>query len=196
MKTRRQLCYDTSLYQRILFDGRKGRGSLKNSIVSFTKALCKTQNADASTPRGRAMADMIREDVEDVAAEAFARAYADPNRMDQPTGEVPWSTSFHGILEGLPEWQSSRASTKGDPDLAAIAVAAILTGVQEHCEELSKMKNDEDENDDEDDDTNSDVVRIRIALRAAAGDAFQQGLKAKSAMNVLFPGMGAPPPQW
>ncbi len=186
----RQLCFETSFWQHILAADRVTRGSFAKSAERLAVSLrpgMRLPGTDAE------QLNALRPDAIDVACEIHSRLYGDPERLDECSDEVPWAAAIHDMLDGMPEWESTRVSVQGDPDFAAIAAAQVIDVLANEVADLLAAADDDDEQDDafltaED--------RLRSHLRAAAASARSKVGRGRVALNLLFPGMGKKPAHW
>ena len=186
----RQVCFDTTFWQRILASDRVKRGSFAEATETLATSLRPGLKYPGSVPEQMAA---IRPEVNDVACEVHARLYGDPARLDDPDPDIPWAPAIHDMLDGMPEWESTRAQVAGDPDFAAIAAAKILDVLAGEVDDLLAAANDDDTMD------SSYLTakdRLRAQMRAAAASARTAVGAGRNAINLLFPKMGETPPHY
>lgn len=177
----RQLVYDTTRWERLLFDARAKAGTVGDAVRATAAGLRSAADTDA---KGRASAV-------DLGTEVFARLYADPSKLDPATPNVPaWAPKAHEVIDQLPEFEALRASVAGDPDMAAIATAECLQAIASKLPELLRASGtDRNPNPNP-----TDAAAVRAALRKGIARAEQRVGDAREALAGLAPGMEAAPP--
>lgn len=198
----RRLCYETSRWQRLLFDARTEAGALGAAIAQTRSTLSdEVEGLDL---------DEAREDVSDLAGEVFGRLYGNPSEREE-SSPVSWAPKAHEILSALPEWDSLRAAVAGDPDFSALATAEVLDGLRSALPDLLAASESEDGDPSDEDGDPSDGSgsgagagaggdsseaegRVRRALRKAIAQASEDVSEGRSALAGLAPGLEATPP--
>jgi uncharacterized protein with von Willebrand factor type A (vWA) domain len=190
-ETHRKLNFDTSRWERLLFEARAGAGVVADSL-----------RAVATGERSAAPETTVRSseaDARDLGTEIFARLYADPAALPEPAGPA-WTKQAHEIVEALPEFGALREAVSNDPDMAAIASAECLRAIAEKLPEILR-ESERDENEGDGNGTggagrgSADAAAVRAALRKAIGRATQRVGDAREALAGLAPGLEAAPPQ-
>lgn len=178
----RQLAYETSRWERVLFGARALGGALRDGLSAVTKA---------STTERTATTDGPRRDAEDFGAEVFARLYADPAKRDAPEGPS-WVPEAHEVMSGLPELGALRESVSGDPDMAALASAEVLHALAGKLPELVRAAEKRAGGDATG--ASHEASAVRAALRKAIARAEQRTADAREALSGLAPGLESAPP--
>lgn len=195
----RRLCYETSRWQRLLYDARTEAGAL-GAAVAQTRSTLANEVEGLSLPKAR-------EDVSDLAGEVFGRLYGNPSEREEGS-EVRWAPKAHKILDALPEWESLRAAVAGDPDFSALATAEVLDALRSSLPDLlaaSEAEEDGESGEDGEDGepgegSGSGEVsgeaegRVRRALRKAVTKAGEDVSEGRTALAGLAPGLEAVPP--
>jgi hypothetical protein len=210
----RQLCYETSRWERALFDRRSPTAIVATATKAVSDALSTTGPGKAEAREAqmaRKAVVSVAENARDFGAEVFARLYADPARLDTPQGPA-WVAKAHEILGALPEMEGLRASAEGDPDMAALAAAELLHGIAGKIPELIREaeanpatppgpgeepgegKPGPGTSPSGANRTSADAAAVRAALRRGIARATQRVGDAREALEGLAPGMGSPPP--
>lgn len=194
----RALTYETTRWQRYLYDRRVVGGDLRDAVRLAGEAAAK--GADATGAAG------ARVDAADFAGEVFARLYNDPARLDAPSAEVPWATAVHDAIDGLPEWAALREAVAGDPDMSALAAAEVITAIaprvsdaKDEAERKAARNGGGPENRENGAPvpsgmTDAQGARIRSAARRAIAAATSKVAEAREALAGLAPGLEASPP--
>jgi len=135
------------------------------------------------------------------AREVFAGLYdeSEATVLDKPAPDTELVTRVHGQLQQLPEYAQLQGQVAGDPDLAAIATARLLSSV---AAALPKMASEERKKAQQE--ASGAPVRgpaadadgvLRRMLRTACNDAAQAAAEAAEGMEGLAPGLGGAPAQ-
>jgi hypothetical protein len=190
MSNHRKLCFDTTFWQHLLASDRVQRGHFAGAVESLAESMRPGLQIPGTYAE---QMGQIRPDATSVACEIHSRLYADPERLDEPSDEVPWAAAIHDMLDGMPEWESTRVSVAGDPDFAAIAATKIIQVLSGEVDDLLAAS-DGDEQMDSSYLTAGD--RLRTQLRAAAASARSTVGSGRSALNLLFPKLGDKPPHY
>jgi uncharacterized protein with von Willebrand factor type A (vWA) domain len=197
----RRLCFETTRWQRFLFDARTEAGSLGAAVAQTREVLAEqVEGLDR---------DEAREDVSDLAGEVFGRLYGNPSEREEPC-DLPWAPKAHQILSDLPEWEALRAAVSGDPDFSALATAEVLDALRGSLPDLlAAAEQDEDgedgdgepgEGDGEGEGSGAGTAqgdaegRVRRALRKAIASAGDDVAKGREALAGIAPGMEVAPP--
>lgn len=132
------------------------------------------------------------EDWEAMPREMFSRLYSFPRRVEDPdpTHERMWKT-----LEGLPDWESLRATTRGSAAMSAAAVSTLLDSL---LPVLAEDRSEDQSFDDWFDAATADGNRnaVRAAVRAGIAKAAEEAEEATGLLSGLGwsrePGMPGP----
>jgi uncharacterized protein with von Willebrand factor type A (vWA) domain len=200
--THRRLCYETTRWQRFLFDARTEAGAL-GSAIGQTREILSEQIEGLDLGEAR-------EDVADVAGEIYGRLYGNPSEREEDP-EIAWAPKAHEILADLPEWDALRAAVAGDPDFSALATAEVLDALRSALPDLLAASEEGEESEDGEDGEGEPGEgegrgsgsgsapgeaegRVRRALRKAIAKAGEEVSEGRSALAGLAPGMEKAPP--
>jgi uncharacterized protein with von Willebrand factor type A (vWA) domain len=188
----RDLTHHTTRWERVLHRGRSGSGVLQQAQVAVAVA-----QREHDLAAGKAAGTPCT-DADDFGAEVFARLYGDPAKLDEPVGPR-WVGPAHDVVTGLPEFEALRQSTAGDPDMAALAAATILSEIAPKLAALDEEgKRDEADPEGQSNAGNRatpDAAAARAAMRRAVAKAGQEVAEAREDLAGLAPGLEAAPPQ-
>lgn len=197
------LAYDTSRWDRCLYDARRGEG-LQIKETEIRAALVPHRDVVGQTAQETsAKVAEVGEEATTFGAEVFSRLYSDPGKIDSASG---WAPVAHKILDELPEWSVLRESVSGDPDFSALATKELLSVIGEKLpailEEIKKeegkqpSKNGQEGGGDTPGSKHLGPAgqRARAALRGAIDNAGKMVASAKEAMAGLAPGSEYAPP--
>lgn len=186
----RKLVYDTSRWERLLFDARAGAGAVNDAVGQIRAAEI---GAGAKERDARPNAT-------DFTSELFSRLYADPSKLDQSNGPK-WAETAHEIAGSLPEFEALREAVSNDPDMSALAAAEVARAIAERLPEILR-ETERNENENPGNPGNgkggnsgsAEAAAVRAALRRAVGRATQRVGDAREALSGLAPGLEAAPP--
>lgn len=182
----RKLTYDTTRWDRLLFDQRTAAGGV---LAESVRGMRSAEPADAT----------------DFGGELFARLYGDPDKLTAPSGPS-WVGKAHEIAGALPEFDALRQSVAADPDMAALATAEMLQAIAPKIDALTRQGNTPQgaQGDGTDGQASGKAVggargpdaaaAVRAALRTAIARAEQAIGDAREAIAGLAPGMESAPP--
>lgn len=203
--------YDTSRWQRLLFDGRATDGTtLADSVNVIGAAL-----ADAMSPALNDHFDdgsfaTARVDATDFGGEIYGRLYGEPEQLEQQ--DAPgWMKRAHGAMDDLEEFEQVRRAVAGDPDFSALAAARMLDVVADKLDDMLEQDRQDEQAaaGEEDGDSDGDAQgnagptdragltlndKLRSAMRSAARTAAKEATEVRAALSGLAPGLGRTPP--
>lgn len=163
------LCRDLSKWEALLFERRaRVAGAVRDAVQG---------------------GPLPERDALDLGADLFGRLYGDPKQVDGPT----WAEKAHEAVDSLPEFAALRERVAGDPDLAAIAAAEILSAVSKTADESRKAEADPKWKAEKGQAPIAD--RLRAALRGAVRTASQRVDETAEALAGIAPGLASVPPQ-
>lgn len=195
----RALCYETSRWERCLFEGRSVRGVLATALDATAKA--QPVDWEASPTNARALAiEKHRKDAADFGTEVFARLYGEPSKLAQPVTDPAWAAKAHELIGALPEFEALRESVANDPDMAALAAAECLGSIAGKLPGLAGKQSASGAQSGPNvpgktDPASEEAARaaVRSALRAGIARAEQRIGDAREALAGLAPGLEAAP---
>ena len=135
-----RLCYNTSPMQRLIFEARRDRMQVLSDSVSTVAHSTTDKTPDR----------VMRDTADALSGEVFARLYADPAELDDKSCPR-WVPPAHSVLDEMPEWESLRASTRRDADLAALAASRILRDLAPHIDALTQEAEQQQDQQDQQD---------------------------------------------
>lgn len=182
----RKLVYDTTRWERLLFDARVGAGAVRDAVQTIASADAAISPADRPVA-----APNSKTNARDFGTEVFARLYADPAKLDEPAGPA-WVKGAHEVMDGLPELDGLRETVAGDPDMAALAAAEIMHAIAAKLPELAEAEQKRANGDVNG--ASAEAAAVRSALRRGIGIAGRRIEDAREALAGLAPGLEAAPP--
>ena len=176
--------YEVTTWQAILHDARARAGS---TLAAAEREVC-AQRDGADGPDTLGVVDAFGREV-------FARLYDDPPAADEQGDRPTWAGQAHAALDALPEWDALRASTNGDPDLAAHAAARVLRAVAPEIGRLADAEREAAERAAKGGLPGLPGIgdAIRAALRRAVRGAAGAVDDARELLEGLAPGLGTRP---
>lgn len=130
--------------------------------------------------------------------EVFARLYSNVEKLEQPVGPG-WVTRAHSILDDIDGFETLHREIDGDPDLAALATAAMLEDVAGPLEALIEESDEQEQKGGQPSSSSAAGLpgtddKVRAKLRAAIKTARRAVGDAREGLAGLAPGLGTTPP--
>lgn len=199
------LVYETSKWQRYLYDVRAQKGCLMDAADEIARAArppsqpagtgaLTSEQADAyeaARASEQARTAVAGQHAHRTLGEVYARLYGEPDRLEVPATDPAWAVAAHEVLDALPEWQALRQSVAGDPDMAGLAAASVGAAIAAKVKELTESQPNPEQG------TPGDgraQARARAALRRAVAAAEGDVAKAREGLAGLAPGLESAPP--
>lgn len=175
-----RFCYATSRWDALLYDARRFDGGSLASAETEVRNAVYTGRVDRDFARAESEAQTFGREV-------FARLYSSVGRIEDGDGPS-WVARAHDLIGQVDGFESLRMEIDGDPDLAALAAASMMSSVSGSLEDLV-----EDDGDCDSAGLPSAGDRVRAALRSAVKTARRAVGEAREGLAGLAPGLGSTP---
>lgn len=195
MATRPSIGWQAGEWASLLFE-RRQRGALEGAVVNLYSQLLDHDDALDSDDSGQAVSDLARG--------GYSLLYGAAPR-DTETGPA-WARALASAIEALPGLGEACAAVAGDPDMAAIATAAMLNAaagkVGEVVDGLREAGLDPVSGqplaggslDAEEQSAFITEIGRSVGIGAGvAGRVLDDVADARESLNGVLPGLGAPP---
>lgn len=210
----RQLGWDVSRWQRLLFEARhevSPKLRSKTGIIENTLTKHAIESEWAGEGKGhheaeRELRPVMKQDSYDFGNEIFARLYSEKlQEVDPIEKDVPeWMDKVQQVLNSSEEFRLLQESVEGDPDFSALgtirilevvgdALPGILKEIEEEAEDQDSKPGEDGEGEGEGEPSPAQEA-LAAALAGAARAAMDEASEKKEMLSAIAPGSEFAPP--